>query len=113
MSPPQRYSLFVFTHNNWSESNLVKFKALFENTWVTWIVIGAEVAPTTGTAHFQGAFWTAQPQQLTNVKKRLNGTWVGVPGAEKGPDHWVTYCSKELLACHLGVNPTDEEFLAQ
>ena len=47
------------------------------------------------------------------MKKRLKGTWVGVLGAEKGPDHWVTYCSKESLACHLGVKPTDDEFLAQ
>jgi hypothetical protein len=105
--------MFAFTHNNWTESDLQNFKALHSAGYVTWLIIGSEIAPSTGTPHLQGAFWTAQPQQLTNVKKRLKGTWVGVPGAKKGPDYWVTYCSKESLACHLGVKPTDEEFLAQ
>ena len=77
MSPPPRYSMFVFTHNNWTESDPEKVKALHPE-YVTWLIIGSEIAPSTGTPHLQGAFWTAQPQKkgdhkLNGVKERRFG----------------------------------------
>lgn len=112
---PPKHQGFCFTHNNWSVDDEEDFNEVFASGYFRWIIWGHETAPTTGTKHLQGFFWTSQEQQLGNVKKKFNGTWINVPGPTKGPAYWLEYCSKEDVngMVNLGIQPTQEEFEAQ
>lgn len=111
---PPMHQLFCFTHNNYSEEDVQSYRKLFEKCYVTWIIWGKETAPSTGTRHLQGAFWTSEPKRLAGVKRKLNGAWIGVPGADKGPAHWKEYCTKQdEHAVILGIEPTHDVFRQQ
>jgi len=85
-----------------------------DSGYLRYLIMGKEIAPSTGTPHIQGFMWTTSPCTLQQVKKKFKGAWIACPGKDKGPDHWVEYCSKEDVdATILGVAPTQEEFLAQ
>lgn len=104
---------YCLTHNNYCRDDVVRFQNL-TSEWVQYIVFGYETAPSTGTPHLQGYIWTARPMTPQQVKRRLPGTVVLVPGKTKGPDYWLTYCSKEdVNPFHEGVPPTQAEHEAQ
>lgn len=111
---PPKHQGFCFTHNNWAAEDETAYERLFDRGYFKFIQWGRETAPTTGTRHLQGFFWTSQPYQLATVKRKLNGAWVAVPGKEKGPAYWNGYCSKQDAGMKsLGVPPSEDEFLAQ
>lgn len=111
---PPKHQGFCFTHNNWAETDQEQYTALHASGYFRWVIWGKETAPTTGTPHLQGFFWLSEPKQLAVVKKKFRGAWVAVPGKDKGPDYWLAYCQKQDIdATILGVQPTQEEFLAQ
>jgi hypothetical protein len=66
------------------------------------------------TPHLQGFFWLSEPSTLQHVKRKFKGSWPAVPGVEKGPEYWKTYCSKQdVEMLELGVQPSEDEFKAQ
>lgn len=114
MPSATRYQGFIFTHNNYTQEDWDKYVTDFNKGKIRYLIMGRETAPTTGTKHIQGFMWTPAMQTLANMKKKYNGAWVALPGAEKGPEYWVTYCSKEDAdSLCLGIRPSDEEFRAQ
>lgn len=114
MGKAVRHQGFCFTHNNWAPEDAATYLKAFNKGFLRWIIWGKETAPTTGTPHLQGFFWTSTPATLQNIKKKFNGSWIAVPGKEKGPTYWNEYCSKQdvNMTSH-GVQPTEEEFQAQ
>lgn len=111
---PPKHQGFCFTHNNWCQDDEVAFKKLFDKGYFRWIIWGQETAPTTGTPHLQGFFWLANADRLANVKAKFKGSWIAVPGKDKGPDYWITYCSKQDVDMKsFGIQPSTDDFLAQ
>lgn len=111
---PPKHQGFCFTHNNWAKEDENAYRTLFRKGYFRFIIWGKETAPTTGTEHLQGFFWTSAAHQLAHVKRKLNGSWIAVPGEKKPPTHWIEYCSKQDPAMvSLGIQPTEAEFRAQ
>ena len=113
---PNIRGYFCFTHNNWAEDDAQEYEQLFEAGYFRYLMYGKEVAPSTGTPHLQGFFWTSEAKQLAVVKnkKKFKGAWITVPGKEKGLDYWVAYCSKEDVdMVQFGIKPTQDELLGE
>lgn len=111
---PPKHQFFCFTHNNYAEQDILFYRNLYSKGFVTWIIWGKETAPSTGTPHLQGALWTSQPKRLADMKRKINGAWIAVPGLDKGPQHWNDYCSKQDAGMEaLGIEPPFEDFKAQ
>ena len=85
---PPKHQGFCFTHNNWAEDDEIHFRALFDSGYFKFLIFGKEHAPSTGTPHLQGFFWTSEPKQLVVVKKKFKGAWIAVPGKDKGVVYW-------------------------
>lgn len=83
-----RTNLWCFTWNNYTDRDFRWMKCLD----CTWLVMGLELCPTTGTPHIQGAVYWKNGRSLRTLLKL-------------GPIHWTrcdgtalqnrTYCSKE------------------
>ena len=114
MGKSARHQGFCFTHNNWAPEDAATYKKAFDKGYLRWIIWGEETAPTTGTRHLQGFFWTSTMVTLQNVQKKFKGSWIAIPGREKGPDYWNEYCSKQDGDMKtFGLQPTEAEFQAQ
>ncbi len=98
-----RYRNFCFTINNYTneELNELRKKELKE---IKYIIVGEEIAPTTGTHHLQGFI-------IYNSAKTLNAAIKNLPKRShieicKGtPYENYLYCSKENIAHELGERP--------
>lgn len=102
-----RWSRFVFTLNNWSETEWIQLKTLEHMT--TWGILGKETAPVTGTKHIQGACTVGKQVALSTIKK-----WPGLARAHieemKGsPLDSQKYCSKEGDFYEWGKKPKPGE----
>lgn len=83
---------------------------IYGDSWVVeYMVVGAEIAPTTGTPHHQGYVRFANPRALNGVRKLLpTAHWEPVKGTEA--DNFK-YCSKEgkiILECGTREVPADD-----
>lgn len=111
---PPLHQGFCFTHNNWTIDDDIEYKKQFDKGYFRYLIYGKETAPTTHTPHLQGFFWTSEPKRLADVKRKFKGSWPAVPGMEKGPAYWQTYCSKQdVTPTILGIPPTEIEFKSQ
>jgi len=114
MGKTAKHQGFCFTLNNWTKAHEAALLKAFKTGYCQFLIFGKEIAPTTNTPHLQGFMWLSEPKQPCVVKKKFNGCWIGVPGMDKGPAYWKTYCSKEDVdAKVLGVPPEEDEFKAQ
>jgi len=114
MGKAGKHSGFCFTLNNWSVEQHNELLDLFQSGYFGYLIMGKETAPSTGTPHLQGFMWTSEPKQLAVLKKKFKGMWIAVPGPDKGPTYWQTYCTKQDVdATILGNPPSEEEFKAQ
>lgn len=120
---PPKHQAFVFTHNNWCKEDEDTYAKLCEKGYIRFLAYGKELAPKTSTPHLQAFVWLDKPYQLAQVKRKLNGAWVAVPGKKKGVHHHIHddgehgfgYCFKEHQPGWVlrGIPPTDAEFEAQ
>jgi len=112
MAPAPKHQFWVFTLNNYEPDHEVflrKYLAL------GWVLYGHEIAPTTGTPHLQGAFWTNEPMPLFNLirafkKNGMPGIRIFRCGPSKDLAYWQAYCTKE--GCDIvqhGICPTKEQ----
>jgi len=88
-------------------------KPLFEESWQKHLVVGHEIAPTTGRPHWQCALTTHNPLVYKTVFERLklkpDGSKLEV---SRDPVASAGYCRKGLIGIHLGepcaLNAVDE-----
>ena len=116
----KRHQGYCFTWNNYTEDDC---SLLNRAKWIQFLAYGRELAPTTFTAHLQGFMWTTTPHTPQQVKKKLPGCVVLVPGKNKGVSHHVEddgetgygYCFKEHQPGWIlqGIPPTEQEYLDQ
>lgn len=117
---PPKHQGFCFTHNNYTEDDV---EHICSRDWIQFLAMGRELAPTTFTPHLQGFMWLTEPRTVQQVKRKMPGTVILVPGKDKGVDHHVHddgntgfgYCFKEHQPGWVlkGIPPTPEEYLAQ
>lgn len=111
---------FCFTHNNYTEEDVARIQS---RDWIQFLAMGRELAPTTWTPHLQGFMWLTEPRTPQQVKRKLPGTVVLVPGKAKGVHYHVHddgktgfgYCFKEHQPGWVlqGTPPSEEEFQDQ
>jgi hypothetical protein len=82
----------VFTINNYTEESVAAIESYFSAGKARYIILGFEVAPTTGTPHIQGYIQFTKPTRLQPLRK----TWKAWMNPAKGtPGQNRTYCSKD------------------
>jgi len=89
---------WTFTLNNYTDEHEKAVMALKE--FSSYLVVGKEIAPTTGTPHYQGYVYMLQKQSHTAMKRGLKGAWI-VPS--KATDYAnFTYATEDgnLLVLH-------------
>lgn len=108
--PPLRCSManstlrrFVFTWNNYSDSDLIKCKDFITNK-CKYGIFGEEVAPTTGTRHLQGFCNLIKPMRLSAIKKSLDNS-IHIEKANGSDQQNKDYCGKAGKVFEKG-NPT-------
>lgn len=101
---------WVFTINNYSEAQLIYVRdKLFEAGKLKYLIVGKEVAPTTGTPHLQGYLFRDSDFTGGRVKKLLNPDGIGkfawFKNADGNADHSKVYCSKDHVLVEKGTRP--------
>lgn len=98
---------WCFTLNNPPD---VPAEAIYGDDWIVeYLVVGYEIAPTTGTPHHQGYVRFANPRAFGGVRKLLpEAHWEAVKGTEAQN---FDYCSKDrqiILECGTREVPADD-----
>lgn len=94
-----RSRAWVFTCNNYTAEDEMKLQL-----WdVQYIVYGREIAPTTGTPHLQGYFYSKNQIFLNTLIKKFPGYHFDV--ARGTPEQNRAYCIKEGDFFEFGVAP--------
>lgn len=86
-----RLSRFVFTLNNYTDDELASIK---EYT-CKWLIVGKEVAPSTGVKHLQGACVIGKQISFSTLKKYPGFTRAHIESMKGSPSSSLSYCSKE------------------
>lgn len=98
----QRLSRFVFTLPNWTQEEYEKIISIP----CTWMVVGKEISPETGTPHLQGACILGK-QIAFSTLKTLIGSRCHLESMNGKPEDSLVYCSKEDSAPFVkGTLPT-------
>jgi len=85
----QKSRAFVITWNNYDEDSINRIKGLNPR----YMIVGKEIAPTTGTPHLQGYIYFENAKSINVVRKKLSGANVDV--AKGSAEQNKVYCSKE------------------
>ncbi len=84
---------WVFTVFNYSDESLLHVFLLSEDSAVSYIVVGREIAPTTGTRHLQGFVSFASRKSFAAVRGLLPTSHIEC--ARGSPTQCRTYCIKD------------------
>lgn len=100
----QRFRRICFTVNNYTPAEYTAITVELANR-CTWLVVGKEVAPDTGTQHLQGACIFKSPVALSTIKKIPGLTRAHIEDMRGTPAHSLIYCSKEGEPFQSGTMP--------
>lgn len=102
--PEKRYRNFLFTLNNYTTEELKQLQELGLKE-IKYIILGQEIAPTTGTPHLQGfLIWNNAKTKSATIKKLPRRTHVKI--ANGTPYENYVYCSKDGNVCwEIGDRP--------
>lgn len=98
---------YCFTINNWDDDDLTDLLLLTDIDWLTYLIIGFEVAAT-GTNHLQGYMHFTDAKSFNQIKRMFPKAHLEIPKA-KGESYsrrWK-YCMKEGDYWEYGVPPKD------
>lgn len=104
---------FCFTVNNYSEETISELKQLKNYKYM---VLGKEIAPSTGTPHLQSFVYMKTPIRLSNMIKLLNDQCksvkhIHVEQAFGTNQQAIEYCKKDKSANDIieyGIQPVDK-----
>lgn len=94
---------WCFTINNWTEDEFY----LVKNTNCTYLVMGKETAPGSGTPHLQGYCYFRTPKSLPSVKALSGWPRAHLEIARGTISQAVDYCKKDGAWVECGTQPTD------
>lgn len=93
---------FCLTWNNYGEDTVENLKGLFNDGMMRYIIVGKEIAPSSGTPHLQIYLETKKKVTIAGLKKLLNSTVPHIEVANGDAESNKTYCSKEEVVLELG-----------
>nr|QKV51321.1 putative replication associated protein [Crucivirus sp.] len=93
---------YCFTINNYTDVILSQLMELFETGVATYLVVGFEVAPETGTRHIQGYMHFGNPRSMSGIHKLVSNMHLEAPRAT-GAKYTLRY-----LYCMKGDQPKEE-----
>lgn len=119
-----KHRAFVFTEHNYDDATEERLQ---NDPWLSYLIYGREVCPSTGTHHLQGFIWTHEDKTKQQIIRHMKLNFIGVPGKGKGPTYHcvndgihtddmgdpIGYCKKDLNWHEQGVRPTEEAFEEQ
>lgn len=95
----QRSRGWILTVNNWTDEQVEKLKGMD----TSYIIIGSETAPTTGTRHLQVYLHFENPRSFKSIQKSMPNCWIGK--ADGSAEKNKLYCSKEEVLYENGNVP--------
>jgi len=95
-----RHYNFVFTHNNYPNTELE------DTVECQYIIYGKEIAPTTGTPHLQGFIRFSPWCSLKQAKKRMPGCWIEPALTLEAA---MNYCTKDSIVTERGTKPVTQD----
>lgn len=100
---PDKIRAIHFVINNWTDE---EFEHLKKMAGVSYLLIGDEIAPKTGTPHLQGYCRFKNPisTKMANLKKKFGNRACLFPVKGTG-DQNFKYCSKESIKYEYGIRP--------
>lgn len=102
---PKQDRHFCFTINNWTEEELNQLKEI-ELKKIKYIIVGEEIAPTTGTPHLQCFITWASVKTESACKKRLpKRAYVRFMYDYSTPTACAEYCKKQKVIYEEGCFP--------
>jgi hypothetical protein len=99
MPTPTKARSYVFTLNNWTQTEYEKITELNYK----YIIIGDEIAPDTKTQHLQGYIQFASPTSFNTIK--LHIPRAHIEKAKGNAQQNIDYCSKEKVFFEDGTRP--------
>ena len=96
---------YCFTWNNYNESTVDCLYEFYDKC-CTYLVVGKEVAPTTGTPHLQGYFHLSNPKTMSACHKLISLDGIALLAARGDAESNYEYCSKGGDFAEWGVRPT-------
>lgn len=103
----KKFRAYCFTVNNWTESDFNCLAAMEK----TYLIMGKEIAPTTGTPHLQCYVYFPFQKTVSAAIKYLHEVCPRVANVEKANGdslHNYTYCSKEGEYTEYGTRPLSQ-----
>jgi len=85
---------YVFTLNNYTVDDVNHISTLIDTAEITYIVIGREVAPTTGTPHLQGYVHFIRPKTILQCRTIVSQV-AHYEVARGTPREAIAYCKKD------------------
>ena len=105
MYMPKQDRHFCFTINNWTEEELNQLKKI-ELKKIKYLIVGDEIAPTTGTPHLQCFITWANVKTESACKKRLpKRAYVRFMYDHSNPTACAEYCKKQKVLHEAGSFP--------
>lgn len=104
-APTPKSRAWVFTINNWTEDEFY----LVKNTTCTYLVMGKEIAPTTGTPHLQGFVYFKALKSMASIKAAAGWARASlrIKSANSTFAQAADYCKKEGQFVELGECPAE------
>lgn len=90
-----RYRAWMFTLNNYVQSDMLQLDALFSNDVVEYLVYGKETAPTTGTPHLQGLVVFKTRKTFNSCRDLLPARCSGIDAMNGTYSQAADYCRKD------------------
>jgi len=110
---------YCYVVNNYTDLDIAQLMELWEDRFVTYIVIAFEIAPTTGTPHIQGYMHFEHGKTMRTVCDRVPRISLQEAKAEgENYDRRYTYCFKDHDYIeygerpHNGVNTSSKKVIA-
>lgn len=104
----KRFRAWCFTSNNYTDEDELLIYSLVEHC--SYVIVGRETAPTTGTPHYQGFIYFDNPRTFSGVLKLLpDGTHLEPKYRESTFKQASDYCRKGGDFFENGTLPMDQQ----
>lgn len=96
---------YCFTWNNYTDTTIDVLYEYFLNE-CDYMVIGKEIAPTTGTPHLQGYFHMTNTKTMSAIMKLMTQDGIALIKAKGSAQQNFDYCKKSGDWCEWGKRPS-------
>lgn len=103
--PESRYRAWTITLNNYTKVDETYFWGEEITRDIRYLIVGKEIAPTTGTPHLQGYIYFKNAKTISAVKKYLRTNEIHLAASKGTSEHNEIYCKKDGEFREYGEKP--------